>query len=218
MYGIPVKEYTPAQKWILASTAHLAEAWGDSFNHLGTYQPTPGNKDMTQGILNNAWEVTSKNDLLGVLNWLEHTGDRSAWERDDMLAWDLVRYIYLCGMGHTAGFLNEKESWELCFPIARLLQKKYSSWRSLGAKYIEGRTLWGGDKKDNKTLETACKTLFDDTSSLWYMDWRTPLNEEELVLKEVPIISKTYMFFLYVFVIMFSIAFVIGLFTVLSKL
>jgi len=82
----------------------------------------------------------------------EKLGDKS------LLGWDYSRYIYLCRAGYTCGYLSEDEAWRLIFPVARKMQKTFSSWDDLGMNYLIGRAFW----------QAKPVSMIDDTAQAYY--------------------------------------------------
>ena len=52
-------------------------------------------------------------------------------------------------------------------PAARLLQKKFGSWKELGENYIIGRKYWGGDTEDQTLYDDALVRLLESKESPW---------------------------------------------------
>lgn len=67
------------------------------------------------------------------------------------LAWDLGRYVDVCGRSYRAGYLTEQEAWERIMPIARAAQKTFDSWRDFGSDYMIGLRFWAGARGDSNT-------------------------------------------------------------------
>lgn len=95
-------------------------------------------------------------------------------------AWDYCRYISLCRWGYSAEFLTADEAWQMIMPIARRLQKRFSSWESLGRNYMHGCMFampqLYTDEKDN--FNRAMDFLLKSKASPWTeIPWDLNLDE-----------------------------------------
>ena len=82
-----------------------------------------------------------------------------------ILAWDLGRYVALCRWGYGAGYLTEAEAWERMLPVARKLQKTFSSWEELGGNFCDGREFWSPG--ENEETKQAFERLRTSETSPW---------------------------------------------------
>jgi TPR repeat protein len=99
-----------------------------------------------------------------------------------LAGWDFARYVALCGWGFHAGYLNEQEAWSRIMPVARLLQKTFSSWDELAENYIEGRRFWSLKQtlKDAERLKDEVEFLRWEAHSPWArLKWDTNLLPEK---------------------------------------
>lgn len=95
-----------------------------------------------------------------------------------LLAWDLCRYISLCRWGYQVGYLSEKEASERIIPVAKKLQKTYTSWEQLGKEYLIGRKFWSikNYKEDENDSMKNLSFLLKSPKSPWvYLPWDTQL-------------------------------------------
>jgi hypothetical protein len=94
-------------------------------------------------------------------------------------AWDYDRYVALCGWGYLAGYLSEDEAWQRIMPVARLLQKTFSSWEDLGRNHIVGREFWSWEQTQDRgslTLQSYKKLLTDPSSPWVKLKWDLDLS------------------------------------------
>ena len=66
-----------------------------------------------------------------------------------LFAWDYIRYINVCRMGYHVGYLSEQEAWDRIMPVARKIQRTYSSWTAMGEDYLIGYDYWRTDAEDD---------------------------------------------------------------------
>src|SRR5512145_1841280 len=72
---------TPAQGWALAASAMLGEWNGDRHDLLGGVNATESSIQRSQYQLKTAWGVSSRDDLLVTLKWLDQEGHRKRFEQ-----------------------------------------------------------------------------------------------------------------------------------------
>jgi len=95
--------------------------------------------------------------------------------RKSILAWDYGRYINVCRWGVTCGYLSESEAWRYMMPIARTIQRTFSSWNDFGLNYIVGRQFWD-NTSDPETLQMY-QWLCSSPESPWKKAaWNTDLS------------------------------------------
>ena len=94
-----------------------------------------------------------------------------------ILAWDMGRYVVVCGWGYRAGYLTEQEAWERIMPIARMAQKSFASWRDFGDDYMIGRRFWSGANGEyNQSMSEAYSYNVGDPASPWQrIPWKLDL-------------------------------------------
>jgi hypothetical protein len=96
-----------------------------------------------------------------------------------IIAWDFDRYVALCGWGYLAGYLSEDEAWQRIMPVARLLQKTFSSWEDLGRNHIVGREFWSWEQTQDRgsvTLQSYKKLLTEPSSPWIKLKWDLDLS------------------------------------------
>jgi hypothetical protein len=88
-------------------------------------------------------------------------------EDDAILAWDLIRYMHLCGIGMTIRYLKEDEGWQRIEEAETLLEKRFASWDEVAASFRLGQKLY--DVKDTPDYDEICKLLNnrDDPNHPW---------------------------------------------------
>ena len=95
-----------------------------------------------------------------------------------IIAWDLDRYVALCGWGSMCYYLTDEEAWQRIMPVARRLQKTFGSWEELGQNHIIGREFWSYKQTQSSGRECrdAFKKLCEDPASPWRtVPWNTDL-------------------------------------------
>jgi hypothetical protein len=100
--------------------------------------------------------------------------------RDGLLGFDYIRYISLCRWAYAADYFTANESWARIMPVARLLQKTYTSWDALSQNYVLGRNFWltQGQEAFKETVDR----LLHDQSSPWIQSpWDTDLGDHDQV-------------------------------------
>jgi hypothetical protein len=93
----------------------------------------------------------------------------TVFDRKSLLGWDYSRYVLLCRFGYHCGYLSEAEAWNRIMPVARMLQKTFSSWADLGENFLVGREFWSSAEtlRTGAEVEAAYQTLLDDPFSPW---------------------------------------------------
>ena len=107
---------------------------------------------------------------------------RNKFKGAGLAGWDYSRYVALCGWGHLLGYLSEDEAWSRIMPVARLLQKTFSSWYELADNYAEGRRFWSlrATLKGGEKIRDAINTLLWSSESPWIrLKWDTSLLPEQ---------------------------------------
>lgn len=99
---------------------------------------------------------------------------RAAKLKGGVLVWDLARYVALCRWGFGAGFLTQEEAWKRIDPIARELQKAYSSWEELGEGYCIGHACWRPATND-ETVKAFEKLKTSESSPWKTTPWKLKL-------------------------------------------
>jgi hypothetical protein len=93
-----------------------------------------------------------------------------------ILAGDLGRYILLNEWAYIAGYITEEEAWKNIMPVAKQIQKNFSSWEDLGTNFMAGEEFSLGSR--NLRQEAVFKLLKDkkDPGSPWNeLKWETSL-------------------------------------------
>ncbi|MEW6536139.1 MAG: DUF1266 domain-containing protein [Candidatus Auribacterota bacterium] len=134
----------------------------------------------------------AENRLSVVKQYYKELGDKR------LTAWDYCRYIHLCRKGYLIGYLRESEAWGKIMPIARKLQKTYTSWKELGKHYLIGRQFWSYEYTQKKGIQFqgAYVDLLTDPQSPWTtIPWDLDLHPQEVSNKEAeqaPTRNKNY--------------------------
>lgn len=89
------------------------------------------------------------------------------WKDRLGLAWDFCRYINLVSESFTAGYVNETEAWALIMPVAQETQKDFTSWQEMGQNFLDGRSIWSGERDPH--FDSAYQLLANpnDPNSPW---------------------------------------------------
>jgi hypothetical protein len=115
--------------------------------------------------------------------------------RKSLLGWDYSRYICICRWGYMAGYLSEEEAWKRIMPVAKMLQKTFSSWEDLGKNYIIGRQFWSykATQEAGYLFDDAYQRLLDMPTSPWNKyPWTMDLSDSGVVDKhKIPDETKT---------------------------
>ena len=183
----PVMQLLPQQLWALATAALLVQYNGDSHELLGS-RPS-SDHTWAQNGLRNWWGITSREEAMATLDWLEKTGHRERFQAEDRsrqrqqqpptpyLAWDYCRLVWVAGVSYVAGYLTEEEAWQRIVPAARAIQVNYSSWREMGEDYLRGRQRWNGRRDPQFDQIFQLLTNPDDRNSPWNKNkWNTDLS------------------------------------------
>ena len=179
----PVQQPLPAQKrWVLATTSLLTQLNRDSHELLGG---TPVfQRENAHSLLRKWWKINNHREALQALYWLKNEGHRIDYARDNgidpdrLLGWDYCRYNFVAGKAYVAGYLTEREAWELTFPVAQKLQQTYHSWKEMGESYLLGRRIWNTDD-DQSDMQAVFLLLMNpsDPNSPWNTNvWDIPLD------------------------------------------
>jgi len=96
--------------------------------------------------------------------------------KNDVDAFDYVRYIGLCRLAVCAGLLSETEFWPKVRPIAHKLQASYNSWQDMAFAFAIGRMFFfSGASKDQKDFDDSVVLLLGRSDSPWHqLAWNTP--------------------------------------------
>ncbi len=69
-----------AQRWALGASAVLTHIHDGSFEWLGGWPPGPEGGARAHALLEEGWGIASRQDLLGVMEWLRREGDRAEYK------------------------------------------------------------------------------------------------------------------------------------------
>ncbi len=99
----------------------------------------------------------------------------------DFLAWDLVRYVWLCRHGAHLGYLDEAEARAMLLEPARLMQRQYRGWQDCAEQFLRARAFWAGGSPGMEASQEAIRRtialLRRDRHSPWTLiDWNMPLD------------------------------------------
>lgn len=105
--------------------------------------------------------------------------NRRIFKNDDLIGWDMGRFIDVVRLSFTAGYLPEERAWSLVLDAAERIQGAYASWEELSVNYIAGaRYAEGGAAPDPFLLGCAQWLLQSPGSPVRRLRWNTPLHPE----------------------------------------
>lgn len=114
---------------------------------------------------------------------------KSEFGAKSIIAWDYDRYVSLCGWGYIAGYLSEDEAWRRVMPVARLLQKTFTSWEDLGNNHVVGREFWSlkhTQERGDRTRQCLAKLLSDPSSPWVKIRWDLDLSPQKETEAKMP--------------------------------
>ncbi len=169
--------------WCLAVAAIYRAWWGEAVDSL---EPA----EFMQHMLDRDWGVTNRRELLEVLRGVfldRHRPELEAMQQQplqNLIAWDLVRFMQLATSGVCMGLLTVAEAHDLMLIAAQPLQAAYSDWRDMLMAFKTGRNLWqiyaGQTPEDigttNEELDQLLELLqYSPASPLQKIPWQYPL-------------------------------------------
>ncbi|MEV0406454.1 tetratricopeptide repeat protein [Actinoallomurus sp. NPDC050550] len=132
------------QLWLVSLSAILVErTFGGthtSLYPLGWLSPRRARR-----MLDDSWDVSSREELLSNLEWLATSGHRTSFAPrlgHEPLAWDIARYANNVRYGVAAGFIDEPTAWHLLQRIVAQTASAYRSWREFADDFLTGRRMW----------------------------------------------------------------------------
>lgn len=84
----------------------------------------------------------------------------------DIVAWDLVRAVWVARAAHTAGYISEEVAWDWLMRGLQIAQRHYANWRQLGEAYLTGAVYWQSTQDLSEALEMA-NSRRTDILRLW---------------------------------------------------
>jgi Protein of unknown function (DUF1266) len=97
---------------------------------------------------------------------------REAFKDGEIVAWDLVRLIFVARAAFSAGYLDEAKAWQHVGHAARRLRSTYRSWGEMSENYLLGRRYWGEGDDLQQNFDAAAHWLLTDKKSPWRrLDW-----------------------------------------------
>jgi TPR repeat protein len=188
---------------LLDGAADLAHWWGietrdEALVRLQRLSETPNARQFDQlRTQAHGWPLARLEAAAGVLAQ-EPDGLRKlelAWRRDaalgpqGILAWDLVRLLWLASHAYAAGYLSKDEAWAFMRPAACRLQAAFGSWKECQDSYLAGRDYWNGDPRLQARMVAIEAFLLDPANrgSLWNkIPWKQPLGCAKLAAPPSP--------------------------------
>lgn len=121
-------------------------------------------------MLDNYWDVKSKDSLLAVLDKLK----THKMESSHTKAWDYARYVNNVCLGYAAGYLTKEEGSQLVQSILPQAKVDYKSWDDYFVDFAIGRDKWNNEETpDKKALDELAKTIPKGDNNIYQI---LPLN------------------------------------------
>lgn len=169
------QKLTKEQLYLLAMNALLTEANDQLHDTLYGESDAEQAKEIAANTLEEFWEITDKNSLMEIINWLHSGGHRMNFTTDiadgtisdpeewpeHIDAWDFCRVMSLARWGAAAGYITDEEAWTQMRISANYLETKFSSFKELGENYIHGYEYWF-DEAVNDDIDEAFDWLLDE--------------------------------------------------------
>ena len=157
-------EWTQEQReWALGTAGLLIQMNEQRYDLLAGAKNPQDVAQMDREILSSSWDVTSRRQLLSVIqNLLRNDASRM------LIGWNYPRAVNLARMGYAAGYLQESEAWEIIMPAAARLQQTFSSWQELGQIYMDARAQWYSNGIwERRQIEYAYRVVLTEPASPW---------------------------------------------------
>jgi hypothetical protein len=182
-YPVPL---TAHQLWMVSLSAPVSRDRGASRTTL--YPFTRIDDDSARRLLADQWEIASRDQLVGRLDGLSHTGYRARAHRltgVSPLAWDAALYVDIARRGFACGLIGEADAWTALKNIVPAVVGTYGSWREYADHYLLGRKVWqdglrgtpdAGFPAPQSDADTHLRSLLDpaNRSSPWNLaPWDT---------------------------------------------
>ena len=84
---------------------------------------------------------------------------------NNLVAWDIARFIFLSRNACDLGWISEAEFFELCAPAARLAQQSYASWKDFLDAHFVAAMIWQYNEGRHWLLQDAHSSLLNTPSS-----------------------------------------------------
>ncbi len=155
------------ESWLLAAySTYLAGDYfhdGD-FSFAGGYERTALQKTIAAEVLEDSWEIQTREQLLETVSQLVQSGSASLCTSPR--GWQLGRAVMLLGFGYLSELLSRGEMVQYSLDAALAIQRHFSSWEELLDSHMEGFEAWSRSKKAIKRRWQAYQDLLDDPSSV----------------------------------------------------
>lgn len=152
------------ERWILTAYCLYvaADPYGDGdFSRVGGYERTECQKSIMRGVLEDAWDVHNRRELLETAGHLIRTGRQ---RRD---GWQLGRAPMVLGFGYIAELISRAELLEYSLGAAKAIQESFSSWQELFDSHMLGFEAWAKGKQQMiDRRRKVYQALLKDPSSL----------------------------------------------------
>ncbi|MCI8537501.1 MAG: DUF1266 domain-containing protein [Oscillospiraceae bacterium] len=152
------------ERWILTTYCVFvaADPYCDGdFSRVGGYERTEYQKRCMLGVLEDAWDIRSRRELLETVGHLVQTGRQ---RRD---GWQLGRAPMVLGFGYIGGLICRAELLEYSLGAAKAIQESFSSWQELFDSHMLGFEAWAkGNQRMIDRRREAYQRVRKDPSSL----------------------------------------------------
>ncbi len=96
---------------------------------------------------------------------------------NNLVAWDISRFIYLSRNACDLGWITHAEFFELCAPAARLAQQSYASWKDFLDAHFVAAMIWKCNEGRHWLLQDAHFSLLNlPTSPMMVLPWHLNLH------------------------------------------
>lgn len=170
-----IEPQNETERWILGTYAMWSQATGGDWNYFaGTKNPKKGDRWSMRVMLRRDWEITNKEQLFEMVEYLK------ADTEDEACAWDLCRACQILGMAYVGTWITREEMMKESIVVGQIIQKRFSSWKELYESYIKGYTLWriqiGNDaEKAIQERKNLCEKLLLAADGPNTLDWNRKL-------------------------------------------
>ncbi|MDF3297420.1 DUF1266 domain-containing protein [Streptomyces tropicalis] len=139
-YPVPL---TLHQLWMVSLSAPVGR--GPKASRTTLHPLRRIDDDSARRWLADQWEIISRQELAGRLDWLARTGYRARAHGllgVSPLAWDAALYVDISRRGFAAGLITEADAWTALKNIVPSVAGTYGSWQEYADHYLLGRKVW----------------------------------------------------------------------------
>lgn len=130
--------------------------------------------EMYRETLMRDWDITRRQQLLEMVDWLVHIGHRACDENNQAAAWDYSRALSLLKFGYYAGYIDDvNEALQRSLPIAKICQQEFNSWDDFMQSYFLGYRRWS--EQSSEAREQIYQQLKAMPNSVYQIPWQSKL-------------------------------------------